>query len=329
MRRILNFQLLIAIAILFHSANASASGKYAGAFLMNPVGARSAAMGCSYTAIAGDASAVYWNPAGLVRLPFIQVTAMHSERFAGMINHDFFAASFSMKGDKKIGIGYLRLGIDGIPMTRLLNTSEPLSAENRPYVEKYLSDEESAFFLSYARPLNSWFHAGLNIKVLNKKMGFEEAWGLGFDVGAIYFPTSRLQIGALLADGTSTILAWRGGVREIIRPQLKLGAAYAIPFPFTRISLLSSAEMVNYSWNDPAASLHTRFWSSDFNTGFELDYRSKIALRLGLYRGQFTAGAGLKIAFTQLDYCFLRHKDLGNSHLISVTLNKSRKSAAK
>jgi hypothetical protein len=322
MRNYLNFRLIMSFMIFFHCAKSFGSGKYAGAFLMNPVGARSAAMGCSYTAIAGDASAVYWNPAGLVRLSYIQITAMHSERFSGMINHDFFAAAFSMKDNTKIGIGYLRMGIDGIPMTRLSNANQPLSAENRPYVEKYLKDEENAIFISYAKPLNPSLHFGLNVKVLHKLLGFEEAWGLGFDVGAIYFPTSRLQIGTLLADGTSTILAWRGGVKEIIRPQLKFGAAYTIPL--NRLTLLSSAEMVNYFWNDPSTSLHSAFWSSDFHAGLELDYQRKIAVRLGLYRGQFTAGAGFKIVFTQLDYCFLRHKDLGNSHLISVTLHKSK-----
>src|SRR5512140_1471702 len=48
-------------------------------FLQIGVGARGVALGETFTAIANDASALYWNPAGLTQFPENQVIFAHAE----------------------------------------------------------------------------------------------------------------------------------------------------------------------------------------------------------------------------------------------------------
>ena len=62
---VLLFSFLIFPTKLWGAADAGAPGS----FLNFGTGARSQAMGSAFTALCDDASAIYWNPAGLSRLP--------------------------------------------------------------------------------------------------------------------------------------------------------------------------------------------------------------------------------------------------------------------
>ncbi|MBN1780696.1 PorV/PorQ family protein [bacterium] len=296
----------------------AASGKYAGAFLMNPVGSRAASIGGAFTAVADDASAVYWNPAGIAGNAVTQITGMHAERFAGMVNLDFMAASYNMPERAAFGIGFLRLGVDDIPVTRLENPGQPLGKTNLPYVSEYWQDDESALFLTYAKNQKHNFSWGVNVKILRKTMGNKSAWGLGFDGGVLYLPTPALHLGAALFDGTTTMVAWKGGSRENILPHLRLGMAYSIRL--RSVHILPSVDLVNQSYEDPAALFHIGRFASDLNGGIEISVFQRLALRFGSFKKQLTAGTGLRLSGIQMDYCFLRHSDLGDSHLISISI---------
>ncbi len=316
MKKVVFFQILLTAALF----GGLEQGKYSGAFLMNPAGARAAAMGGAFTAIASDVNAVYWNPAGLVYSSRPQITGMHSERFAGMVNMDYIAVSIPVDPQRAFGAGYVRLGVDGIPYTRLADMSRPLSLYNRPYVERYLKDEESAFLVTYSKSVKPSFSWGLNVKILHKIMADHSAWGIGFDAGILYLPNPRLKLGAVLMDGTTTLLAWQGGSKEIIRPQLRVGAGYALKYK--RLNVLPSIDFIQLFQKEPNAQLRLGSVSFYNHSGIEFDYFDRVAMRIGSFRGQLTVGAGFKFAFTQVDYCFARHTDLGESHLISITLQK-------
>ena len=45
-----------------------------------------------------------------------------------------------------------------------------------------------------------------------------------------------------------------------------------------------------------------------------------LALRMGLDTGRFTAGVGVKLPKLNVDYAFLSHSDLGDTHRISLIL---------
>ena len=56
-------------------------GSHAAEFLSHGVGARALGMGSSFVSIADDATATYWNPAGLVQIPRRAFAAMYSDSF--------------------------------------------------------------------------------------------------------------------------------------------------------------------------------------------------------------------------------------------------------
>src|SRR5213083_1097212 len=99
---------LAAGALLALSLAAPASAtKYAGEFLKIQVGARALGMGGAFVAVADDATAPYWNPAGLVYLPYREVLPQHSEKFGGLVTHDYIGAGFPLggKGDRHSAFG--------------------------------------------------------------------------------------------------------------------------------------------------------------------------------------------------------------------------------
>jgi hypothetical protein len=73
-------------------------------------------MGGAFSAVADDASAAYWNPAGLRLLQKRQLGVMHSAQFANEVKYDYLV--FGAPGDQEsYGLSLIRMGIDDIPYT--------------------------------------------------------------------------------------------------------------------------------------------------------------------------------------------------------------------
>jgi hypothetical protein len=290
-------------------------------------------MGSAHVAVAEDVTSVYWNPAGLSRLETLQVCGMHAERFGGVINWDFIGAGIPVSEKEAVGAGFFRLGVDDIPMTRLLDPGRDLGEVyidengqkriNTPYVEEWINDHEMAMFFSFSRRHSERFSFGANIKLLTKQVGDYSAWGIGFDVGFMFNIYQGLQWGTVLLDGTTTLLAWDGGRRELIAPHLKTGFAY--PFQWNRVTLMTAMDF-HFTAEDygSAVQMHLGRFGLDIQTGIEADYARRVAIRAGLDRGRFTAGAGCRFSIFTIDYGFSHHNDLGNTHRVSMTLSWNR-----
>ena len=84
---------LMAVVVAL-AVSPSYAAKLAGEFLATGFGAKALGMGGAFVSIADDASAVYWNPAGLYMLDRRQALLMHSQRFGGLVDYSTF--SFAM-----------------------------------------------------------------------------------------------------------------------------------------------------------------------------------------------------------------------------------------
>src|SRR3990172_8727898 len=119
-------------------------GTLGGQSLKIGVGARSAAMGDAYVAIADDATAVYWNPAGIARISGQSVTLNHTE-WPADINFDQAAYVFGIKwipGMLGVNVRALTMSSDIVRTTYLPEgTGETFDAG------------EWAYGLSYGRSL--------------------------------------------------------------------------------------------------------------------------------------------------------------------------------
>lgn len=332
------FILLVIITIL--SSNLSAQtevGKYSGEFLSLGVGARALGMGGAYVAVAEDVTAGYWNPAGLARIDYPQISLMHEEHFGSLVNYNYAAVAIPYDKDMSFSVSAIRLSIDGIPDTRnaLIDRqtgqqiSDPTNVNwGLDYTKiTEFSNTDWAFFLSFAKRYSDNFYWGANVKLIRRDIAEFGATGIGFDVGAIYMPYKNLTLGANLMDVTTTILVWDtpSGRNELISPTAKLGAAYAISFlggtfiPAMDFDVRFENRKTASTFNLGPVSFDTRF-------GIEYNYKKIVAIRGG-YNDvkQFTIGAGIKLPKLNIDYTFATFNEseaesLPDTHRISLIL---------
>jgi hypothetical protein len=329
----------ISIGIFSHTNSISGGligAKYAGEFMAVGVGARALAMGGAFVAVSNDVSAGYWNPAGLSNLNFPQVSAMYAERFAKLINYNYGAFAMPTGPKTTLALSITRIGIDDIPITALRNRQLELGEIyyengkkmiNTPYIVKTINDAEWAVYLSYAKTVSERFAWGSNIKMVTKHVGDNSAWGLGFDVGLLYTLFPKLNIGLNIQDVTTTLLAWDTGRREAITPTVKTGAAYFWELPIIAGKIIPVFDLdIRFENRRYAAQFNIDRVSFDTHFGVEYEFRNIVALRAGYDIGNFAAGAGLKLPQLNVDYAFLSHDELGDTHRISllISLNKNR-----
>lgn len=321
---------------------ASASEKYAGEFLSLGVGARPLGMGGSFVAIANDATAAYWNPAGLGGLDRTEIALMHASIF-GLDSYDFINCVQPMGRIGAFGLSWIRLGIDDIPVTEL-RMSGNMSVSNRPYISGYMQNNQNAFILSYGKKLmanipwlsqdaayqSKWtnIQIGGNLKFLLNSVSRvnRNAVGLGGDLGLIWkisFTSGKensksgdLSVGLAIQDFFKTRLIWNTtstpSQTDVIPPNLKIGAAYSRQIPSISSRILFSMDA------------DTRY-GLEMHYGVEYTLGEALVLRAGLQERDFTAGAGLNIGFVRgksvlsflIDYAFLSH-ELGNTHRVSL-----------
>jgi len=334
------FFLAGALLLLAAPGHTAEIRKYAGEFMAGGVGGRALGMGGAYVAVTGDVTFGYWNPAGLSTIRFPELGFMHARRFGGVVNYDYLGGALPVSRRETLGISLLRLAVDDIPITALPRPDLPLDAvyineggetlNNRPYAVRSVSDGEYALYLSYARMQMGRFAWGASAKVVHKATGDNSAWGAGFDIGLIWLPWRALRVGANLQDFTTTLLAWDTGERELVSPTLKLGVAYPFILRPLRSRLLLAADTdLRMEGRAIAAQSHYGAISADFHLGAEWVFRNVLSLRAGSDTGYFSAGAGVRLPRLDVDYAFLKHDQLDNSHRISLRVRIEERKARK
>ena len=210
-------------------------GSHAADFLSHGVGARALGMGSSFVSIADDATAVYWNPAGLVQIPRRAFAMMYSDSFGtaqggflskGLVEYNFVSYVQRIQDIGSIGISWIRLGVDDIPHTTFVDVNgngrlgDFLDKDgdgikdpgelyiDRPEVAGYFSNVDNALLISYARQAHPNLSIGGNLKLLRQSLFENNGNGFGLDLGLMFKPVDGLRIGAMLADATGTQIRW-------------------------------------------------------------------------------------------------------------------------
>ncbi|KAA3616281.1 MAG: hypothetical protein DWQ05_11085 [Calditrichaeota bacterium] len=328
-RAIVGFLFLMVFQISL-SAGETRKAKYAGEFLSTGAGARALALGGSFTALANDVTAIYWNPAGLSHLNFPEATLMHAQRFSGIIKYNFAAFARPFGQDASLGIGIIRLGIDDIIRTKLprpdlrlgdIYEDEGRQFRNTPVEDYSFSNSEWGFFFSYSKKKSERLFYGASIKTLYKSFDENTAYGIGFDVAVQYQVNNHFLLGANLQDFTTTVLAWDTGTKELIVPTLKMGAAFPYQMKILPGKLMPLVDVdIRFEGREFAAQASAGAMSFDFHLGLEYAFHDRLAARLGSDVGNFTAGAGIHFNSFILDYAFMNHADLQETHRISLLL---------
>jgi hypothetical protein len=331
-----NIFCFIVSIITFCAGLLSGEAKYTADFLTLGVGARALAMGGAGTALSADAYAPYWNSAALGQLTRYEVSFMHST-LNGEDAYDFVSYIHPLKKRGAIGVSWLRVGVDDIPITSLPVVSRPVGPTNRPEVIGTFNNTDNAFLFASGWQLPSFhgmdFRLGGTLKLLYMS-GYRStnAIGGGADVGFIAMTNPekphQLTLGLQASDAFQTKLYWNTpppssdltSHTETIPPHLKIGIATTHRLNIFRSALILALD----TYIKDGIELHG---------GAEWTLFDLLALRIGLAerRGslesvrQLTAGAGLNLRFVTgagagLDYAFANHPALGGSHRISLRI---------
>ncbi|MBN1885608.1 MAG: PorV/PorQ family protein [Candidatus Krumholzibacteriota bacterium] len=329
---------------------AASAGKYAGEFMALGGGARAMGLGGAFVAVADDATASYWNPAGLAAFGAFaaepadwQASLMHSERFGDLIDYNFASVAFPLvPGESAWGLTFVHMGIRDIPVIPwspgMIGNSDG-DQVYEPELGEFLnfdtggipteSVNDFALFVSYARR-TAFGDAGASVKLIrNDQVTGVTSLGIGIDVGFIKRDLWRdLIVGMKLQDATGTYISWSTGTREFIYPALKLGLAYPLEIEGMNSRILLAVDG-DFRYEDRRDA--AQFWvgdaSADFHVGAEIVIREMVALRGGYDMGRPTAGAGFLLddfgpwkVSVGIDYALLVHDELDTTHRISLLM---------
>ena len=231
----MKYTILSLILIQFFASRAQAP-KYSNEFLHLGVGAQAFAMGNAVAASSEDVTAGYWNPAGLTSATeWLQVSAMHSEYFAGIAKYDYVGVSHSLGKKGVLGFTFLRFGVDDIPnTTQLIDNDGRINYDN---VTTFTAGDY-AFMGSYAKSLAiPGLSLGGTVKVIHRRVGdFAKSWGFGLDAGVKYRLNSHWKFGLVARDATSTFNAWIFNLSQDMQ-QVFLSTGNEIPTNGLELSL--------------------------------------------------------------------------------------------
>jgi hypothetical protein len=297
------FYFLSLVALLLLSCSIAAAQvstpKYSNEFLNIGVGARALGMGNVQVAVANDATAGFWNPAGLLKLPNrYNIALMHSELFAGIAKNDYGSFAMPLDSSSALAVSLIRLGVDDIVDTRRLQNEYG-------YIQydsiKFFSVADYAMLLSYARKSNlvEGLRLGVNAKIIYRNVGeFANAWGFGFDAGA-QLERGTWQFGVMAKDITTTFTAWSHNVEaleatyqqtgndlpentaELTLPRLVLGVGKSFAFTDKLTGLLATDIDVTFDGKRNVL-LKSDLASVDPHVGLELAYAQTVFVRGGI-----------------------------------------------
>ncbi len=286
---------------------------YSNEFLNIGAGARGMAMGGAQIASVNDATAGYWNPAGLTHVkeqPSLSV--MHAEYFAGIGKYDFGSIAIPVKEKKRtIALSVLRFAVDDIPNTLYL--IEPDGSINYANISSF-SSADWAFFLSLAQVIkeknNKSLSFGLNAKVIHRNVGtFAKAWGFGLDAG-LQYTGPNWSLGVMARDITTTFNTWSFSftdrekevlfltnneipVRstELTAPRLILGGSY--DFRINKSFKLKAEMNLDFTFDGQRNTvLSSNLINGDPRIGLEGNLKNVFFIRAGIYNFQRTIADG-------------------------------------
>lgn len=338
-----SFTALIFMALLCPLASDAQFRKYSNEFLNIGAGARGLAMGNAQVASVSDATAGYWNPAGLVGVKDNpNAGIMHADYFAGIGKYDYASLAIPVQNNKRtIGFSLLRFAVDDIPNTLYL--VEPDGSINYNNIQTF-SSADYAFLFSFAQNIRETETTGLsfgaNAKIIYRKVGtFANAWGFGLDAG-VQMRGEKWRLGLVARDLTTTFNAWSFKFTErekevlyltnneipvksteLTAPRLVLGGAYQFNIG-SNVKLLAEANVDLTFDGKRNTILSSDPISADPHLGLEAGFKDVFFVRGGITNFQQalkdgdttnqkkvwiyqpSVGAGFKINNVMLDYAF-------------------------
>jgi hypothetical protein len=267
-------------------------------FLLLDANARAVALGGAYTALAEDANALLYNPAGLGRVRRDEATFMHNQYYQG-VTQDYLA----LATPQGWGLNANFLDMGGVPQSTYGNPDGAgLSATGM---------NDLAVGGGYGLSFGG-LALGAGVKFLRETIAGVSGQGFALDAGALYdvAPVPGWTVGASAQNMGPTVKLEQA--HENLPFNLRLGTAYQ--FHIQRQKAALSVDLTK-----------ERSESAVVEAGAELAAADMFPLRVGYTSANdaglgLTAGAGYRYRDFEVDYAFAPYGALGDAHRVSVTM---------
>lgn len=290
---------LVAVLLGLAAPARAAGGGAPFAFLSLDGNARPAALGGAYAALATDAAALLYNPAGLGELQGHEATLMHQEHFSGLTQQ--YGGLALAPG---FGFQFQTLGYGRTQRTTLSNPSGTGLGE--------FAARDLAVGAGWGRRVGKGLSLGLGLKHVRAEIAEFSGTAFAADLGVLWRPAAvpALSLG-LAAQNLGPRVRFQSA-SEDLPLNVKLGAAY-------RARGWGREALLALDVDQP------RQGGARVGVGLEAKPVSAFALRLGFDSRNdagpgLTAGLGVGGKRLWADYAFVPFGALGSAHRVSVTL---------
>lgn len=291
--------LVLLAALLPACARARAAGTTGAEFLGIPVGGRPAALGGAYSALAEDAYAPVWNPAGLCRLPAAQLGAMHLD-YGGALSYEF--ASFAQPLGAHDGLG---------AAVQYMRPKASVGRDAAGAETGQVSSYFSAYTISYGHAFTGPLSVGGGLKVVDAELGGISGRTVAGDIGGLCRLGERVSVAAVAAN--------LGGRLRFLDQSQSLGDAYRVSLAYAPARTWTLAAEEALPAADSPASRFGMEWRPvplvAVRAGYHTDGRADGTGLAGL-----TTGVGLTALGQRFDYAWAPMGQLGDTQYFSVLL---------
>jgi hypothetical protein len=262
-------------------------------------GARASGMGGAFTAVADDATAIFWNPAGGVFAEGLKLTGMRTSLYSMTeVSEDCMALSYGGWNKTGFGFGWARSGVEDLysENTFIMGGGRRLFSDN----------------LALGSALRIYRVSAPGYDYYNDPNFKESDTGYAVDVGFLY-RSGKWTVGAVMRNIGEPELKLISTSEESdpIHSELRLGVTYTI-----RGVMLVSGELRRPQ--DVPSYYDSR---TSYYLGTEIWFFDVFALRTGLHRDTATAGLGLTIDWLTVDAAMMSGRRPGNKYRLSLSLD--------
>jgi hypothetical protein len=316
-----------ALAQLVPNLGGQRAGISAFQFLKLGVGARGVAMGESFVAVANDASALYWNPAGLVQFAENQLLASHTEYVAD-IKHDYLGLVYHLSEGDAVGVSFASLHMADMEIT---TETEPLGTG------RFFSFGDIGLGLTYAKRMTDQFSFGATVRYAEETLDVLKMRSVMVDLGTYYWTGLGNARFAVVISNFGSDVAPTGKVTRIDGTSVDAFQSFSLPTVFKLGLAMDPVQTEDQRLTVSVQLNHPNDNAENLRLGAEYAWQNVFFLRGGAKRtiGQplfgadatseesFMLGAGVRLATAVstigADYAFASFGRLGSVHRISVS----------
>jgi len=347
MKKFISLFVAFAVALPLTAALAQGPGSSGVLFLLIAPGARAAGMGESFVSIADDATATYWNPAGLAFQKSSQISLMHSNwlpQLASDLYYDYATIT------KPLG----PVGTAGLSLTFINLGDQIITGEDSPVPLGSFSSFELAVAGSFGSKLSENSAAGVTLKFIYSNLapqvpnttqkGDGRATAFAVDLGYLHknLLINRLNFGMNLTNLGPKITYIDAAQADPLPTNLRLGFSYKLlEQEFNSLVLTTEVDrllvapkrngkadpvfkaLVTSLTDEPLKNELRHFIA---NVGAEYWYNNLLALRTGYHYDEvgkvkyISFGAGIKYSSLRFDFGYI---SAGEGHPLSDTIRGS------